>query len=102
MEKIAVKKEGNTLLIGTLPLLIVNLDSQENFIDTGKERIPFHMEVGFSRDLLDGKRPYVFKSAIWFYYQMACQVAEDTKTAKAYRKKANLTVREKTARDRLV
>ena len=45
--------------------------------------------------MLEGKQQSVFQTAVRYYYQQACQVAEEMKIAEQYRMKANRTVREK-------
>lgn len=95
MEKVKLQKKGNMLLIGELPQLIVNLENQENYIKMDDRIIPYRREVLFSEDLLRGKRPKVWETAVNYYYNQACKVAEGMAIAEAYRGKANTTVREK-------
>lgn len=95
MKTLKVKQEGNTLIIGEKPELIVNLITQQNYIKDEHEMIPYAREVAFSPDLLDGKRENVFQTAVNHYYTKACEVYEGMKIAGAYREKMNITIREK-------
>ena len=72
---------GNRLFIGEVPQLIVDLETQENYIKTGDRLIEYHRKVGLSPDLLAGKRANVLETALEAYYLQACHVAEE------YRKK---------------
>ncbi len=92
--KIEIRREGCLLFIGDSPQLIVNLENQENYIKLRDRMLPYYREVAFSNDLLAGKRENVFETALDYYYQQACDVAEGIMAAEAYRSKANLTVRE--------
>jgi hypothetical protein len=91
---IPVTKQGNILRIGKSPQLIVNLDTQENYIETSGQVIPYHKQVHFSPDLIRGERAEVFQAAVKYYYGQASTVAEGMKYAEVYRGKANTTVRE--------
>lgn len=93
-EKIRFERQGRRLLIGECPRLIVDLDTQENYIQTEGRRIPYYREIALSRDLLEGKRANVLETALCYYYDQACRVAENMKIAKEYRSRANVTVRE--------
>lgn len=95
MKNVEVQLKGDLLIIGKDPRLVVNLKSQENYIETGGRKIPYQKKIQFSRDLLGGKRQNVFQTAVRYYYQQACQVAEGMRIAQQYRLKANRTVREK-------
>lgn len=95
MEEIMYKMEGHILRIGNHPQLVINLDTQENYIQTDEKEIPYRKTVEISPDLLEGKRKPVMKTAIRYYYQQACQIADDMKIAEEYWKYANLTIREK-------
>ena len=95
MKNVEAQLKGNFLIIGKDPRLVVNLKSQENYIETGRRKIPYQKKIQFSRDLLEGKRQNVFQTAVRYYYQQACQVAEGMRIAQQYRLKANRTVREK-------
>ena len=57
-----------------------------------QEDIPFKKEVKLSPDLLKGKRPEVLNTALNYYYQTACEIAEETRIAREYGKRANRTV----------
>lgn len=96
MKEIEMTINGREMLIGNSPQLIVNLDTQENYIKVQERKIPYHRQVQFSPDLLSGKRKNVFRSAVKYYYQQACEVAEGIRIAEAYRKRANTTIREQT------
>ncbi len=88
-KKIEMRQEGNRLIIGDSPQLIVNLDSQENYIVAEGKKRPYRREVALSRDLLEGKRRNVLESAVDYYYDQACRVAEGMLVAEAYRNKVN-------------
>ena len=47
--------------------------------------MPYHREIGLSRDLLEGKRSNVFNTAIEHYYREVCQVVRAKAYADAYR-----------------
>lgn len=49
---IKIKKEGDFLLIGESPQLVVNLNTQENHIQTSLKRISYKKKVVFSKDFL--------------------------------------------------
>lgn len=91
MDAIQVKREGVVLTIGESPQLVVNLETQENYIRTDTKQIPYHKKVLFSEDLLQGKRKEVMETAIQYYYEHACEVAYDTQIAEEYKGKANFT-----------
>ena len=76
--------QGNKLYIGESPVLVVDLKTQKD--------IPFKKEVRFSPDLLHGKRSNVLNTALNYYYQTACEIAEETRIARQYGKRANRTV----------
>ncbi len=92
--KTAVRREGKILFIGDSPQLIVNLETQENYIKIQDRMLPYYREVAFSEDLLAGKRKNVFATALEYYYGQACRTAEGLLAAEAYRRKANVIVRE--------
>ena len=56
-----------------------------------QEDIPFKKEVKLSPDLLQGKRQKVLNTALNYYYQTACEIAEETRFAREYGKRANRT-----------
>lgn len=93
-EKIEMKRDGTILFIGDSPQLIVNLESQENYIKIEGQMLPYDREVTLSRDLLAGNRRHVLETALAYYYEQACRTAEGIRIAEAYRSKANVTVRE--------
>lgn len=76
-------------MIGESPLLIVNLDSQENYLVFDGKYHPYQREVALSPDLLEGKRSNVLKTALDYYYGQACRIAEGLKIAEKYRSRAN-------------
>ena len=82
-------RNGETLVIGEQPRLIVNLKDQKNYIEVNGRRIPYKREVAFSKDLLEGKRKAVFDTAINHYYRQACQVADGYWVAERYIPKIN-------------
>lgn len=94
MEEIRVKRKGDTLLIGETPQLVVNLKSQDNYIDVQGKKIPYQCEIAFSEDLLHGKRQNVFRTAIKHHYRKACEVVEGIRIAEQYRSRANKEIRE--------
>lgn len=91
MEMIKMRREGNLLFIGESPLLIVNINSQENYLVFNGKRHIYRREVALSRDLLEGKRNNVLKTAVNYYYAQACRIAEGLKIAEEYRGRANRT-----------
>lgn len=90
MLDIKVKKEGRTLVIGEKPELIVNLENQINFIKMNDELFPYKKKICLSDDLLSGKRRNVWETAIQYYYQQACAVAEGILAAREYWSRANI------------
>lgn len=84
--RIEVWQEGNRLIIGDSPQLVVDLDSQENYILADEMKQPYLREVALSRDLLEGKRRNVLESAVNYYYAQACEIAEGMKIAREYRR----------------
>ena len=53
MKNVEVQLKGDLLIIGKDPRLVVNLKSQENYIETGSRKIPYRKKIQFSRDLLE-------------------------------------------------
>lgn len=94
MGTIEIKRQGNSIVIGDSPQLIVDLKTQKNYIRVEGMEIPYRRKIEFSDDLLAGKRKQVMDTAVRYYYRQACEVAEGMKVAKAYREKMNTTVRE--------
>lgn len=94
-KKIPMKMKDGKLCIGDMPQLIVDLDTQENYIRTAERLISYKKRIELSPDLLAGKRENVLETALEYYYTQACEVLEDMKIAEEYRQKANTTVREK-------
>lgn len=47
-----------------------------------------------SGDLPAGKRQNVLETAVGYYYEQACSIAEGLQIAKAYRQHANTAMRE--------
>lgn len=97
-----IEIKGNRLYIGDSPQLIVDLKSQKNFIRCKNENIPYKKKIRLSPDLLMGKRPEVFNTAVKYYYQQACEVAEGIQIARAYGRKANRTISVKDLSERKV
>lgn len=95
MQSIQLVREGDKLTIGQEPQLIVNLATQENYIRVDQQMIPYKKCVELSEDLLAGKRNHVFTTALNYYYQQACRVAEGIVAARQYWTVANTTVRER-------
>ena len=94
MAALWVKREGDILTIGESPQLVVNLKTQDNYVQDGKGKIPYKRKVLLSEDLLQGKRKNVLETAARYYYHHACGVADGIRLAEKYRAKANLTTRE--------
>ena len=72
-EHIRMKREGSIIYIGESPQLIVDLETQENYIRTGERMLAYRREVLLSPDLLAGKRPQVLETALEYYYRQACE-----------------------------
>ena len=73
------------------PVLVVDMQTQENYVHYEQEDIPFKKEVKLSPDLLQGKRQKVLNTALNYYYQTVCEIAEETRFAREYGKRANRT-----------
>ena len=57
-----MRVQGNKLYIGEAPVLVVDMQTQENYVHYEQEDIPFKKEVKLSPDLLQGiiiTRPHV-------------------------------------------
>ena len=87
-----VELDGEKLYIGDSPKLMIDLKTQKNFIRYEDEDIPYKKEIRISPDLLQRKRPEVFGTAVKYYYQQACEIAEGIQIAREYGKKANRTI----------
>lgn len=87
-----VELNGAKLYIGDSPKLMIDLETQRNFIHYENEDIPYKKEIRISPDLLRGKRPEVFETAVKYYYQQACEIAEGIRIAREYGKRANRTI----------
>lgn len=85
--KILVKCEGTKVYIGEMPQLVVDLQTQENYIEYIGGKMPYYREIGLSRDLLEGKRGNVLDTAIEHYYHQACSVLRAKSYADAFRAK---------------
>lgn len=92
--KIEMRRGGNKIVIGDSSQLIVDLENQENYIRINDKMIPYRKKVELSGDLLSGKRQDVLETAVRYYYEQACSIAEGLQIAKAYRQYANTAVRE--------
>lgn len=92
--EVCVKREGDLLIVGESPQLIVNLKNQENYLLIDEKRLPYKKRVELSSDLLAGKRQNVYHTAIRHYYMNACKVAEGLQLAASYRSKVNTLDRE--------
>lgn len=92
--KIEMRRDGNKIMIGDSLQLIVDLENQENYIRINDKMIPYRKKVELSGDLLSGKRQDVLETAVRYYYEQACSIAEGLQIAKAYRQYANTAVRE--------
>lgn len=87
--KILVRREGAKVYIGEMPQLVVDLQTQENYIIYSEGKIPYHREIGLSEDLLAGKRANVLDTAIKHYYHQACLVVKGKQFADAYLQKSD-------------
>ena len=94
VKQVKVMMDGDIMTIGDFPRLIVDLKHQNNYIEIQGRRIPYKREVIFSKDLLSGKRKNVYETAVKYYYDQACQVAEGIQIAESYRPIVNITRRE--------
>lgn len=94
MKKIHMQKQGNVIVIGDAPQLVVDLNSQKNYIKYKDKTIPYARRVELSADLLNGKRANVLNTAVNYHYRQACEVVKGMQAAGNYRKKINTTVRE--------
>lgn len=74
--KIEMKRDGNKIIIGDSLQLIVDLENQENYIRINDKMIPYRKKVELSGDLLAGKRQDVLETAVRYYYEQACSIAE--------------------------
>ena len=94
MEMINYVRNGDELIIGEEPRLIVNLRTQNNYVRVGEKLFLYNKEIRFSRDLLAGKRRQVMNTAVSYFYHQACEIAEGLEIAEDYRQRANTTIRE--------
>ena len=74
--KIEMRRDGNKIVIGDSSQLIVDLENQENYIRINDKMIPYRKKVELSGDLLAGKRQNVLETAVGYYYEQACSIAE--------------------------
>lgn len=74
--KIEMRRDGNKIVIGDSSQLIVDLENQENYIRINDKMIPYRKKVELSGDLLSGKRQDVLETAVRYYYEQACSIAE--------------------------
>lgn len=95
MKRIRMMRQGNIVEIGDAPKLVVDLNSQKNYIQYKNKRIPYRRQVELSEDLLAGKRENVLNTALNYYYGHACEVIKGMQAAENYRRRANVTVRTK-------
>ena len=63
-----MRVQGNKLYIGEAPVLVVDMQTQENYVHYEQE-----------------------DTALNYYYQTACEIAEETRFAREYGKRANRT-----------
>jgi len=94
VKNLKVTRQGDRIIIGDTPQLVIDLKNQDNYIKVQDKRIPYRKEVLLSDDLLAGKREKVFATAVKYYYRQACEVAEGMKAAELYRSKINTDIRE--------
>lgn len=90
MEKIKTQVRDDKLIIGESPEFIVDLKDGSGYIRVHNQKIPYMKKIRLSGDLLSGKRNNVFETAVSYYYNQACKVAEGYCAIAAYRKKANV------------
>lgn len=91
---IHINRQAHQICIGESPELIINYESQKNYIRMDGKEIPYEKTIRFSPDILRGKRPEVFRAAAGYYYEQAKEIAEGIKIAEILRKRANRTQRE--------
>lgn len=90
MAEIPVKITYDKIEVGSSPKLVIDLKNQHHMINYQERKIPYHVNIRLSPDLLRGQRSNVFQSAMMYYYGQACQFAEDQEIAQAYRKKKGI------------
>lgn len=96
---ITVERKGDILVIGASPQLVVDLKTQNHYIQVGMEKIPYKKSVHFSEDLLRGERKQVLETAVRYHYETACNIVQGMVKAEEFREKANVTLREKVKTD---
>lgn len=88
MQQIQVQVvDGNTILVGNAPRLVIDLAGGAHYIEDSGERIPYKREIQISPDLLRGERGNVLQTAMEFYYSQACDVVSSYKKLADYKKK---------------
>lgn len=90
-----VERNGDVLVIGDSPQLVVNLRTQEHYILAGMKKFPYKKSVRFSEDLLKGERREVFRTAVRYHYENACGIVQGMIKAEEFRERANFVLREK-------
>lgn len=95
MESLKIEKQGDLLVIGEEPQLVICLKTQDHYIKTGAKKIPYKRKILLSQDLLEGKREQVLETAVRYYYKQASSIVQGIAMAEEFKKKANLTQREK-------
>lgn len=85
MQKLQITSDYPFILIGDSPRLIINLVTQENYIEYDGKRVLYQRDLLFSPDLLEGKRNNVFQTAAKYYYEQACRMVDGLKFAEQYR-----------------
>ena len=78
--------KNHMLYIGDMPQLVVDLETQENYIICKDGKIPYYREITLSNDLLQGKRKNVLNTALRHYYTQACEVVRGKQIAAEYRR----------------
>lgn len=94
MEKIKTQVRDDKMIIGEAPEFIVDLKDGSGYIQMHSQKIPYTKKIRLSGDLLSGKRSNVFETAVSYYYDQACKMAEGYCAMAVYRKKANVHRRE--------
>lgn len=94
MEKVKAQVQDNKLTIGESPEFIVDLKDGSSYIQVHNQKIPYMKKIRLSGDLLSGKRKNVFETAVSYYYDQACKVAEGYRIAALYRETANVNRKE--------
>lgn len=94
MGKVKVQVRDDKLIIGESPELIVDLKDGSSYIQVHNQKIPYMKKIRLSEDILNGKRKNVFETAVSYYYDQACKVAEGYGAMAAYWENADVCRKE--------